>query len=626
MAVHDPDATPRASRVMNPNWSDDNTSQSSQIAIGKSRRFSLRSISGSLSSLWGKESLPRSHTTTDQDSPSYGCTSSSTGHSSHHADLRPAQKRFPIDGEDKSSTVRSYPSSVSHRPFNRYKTGRTAYDRTLFTEHPDRSRQFAQPQALQRKSRRSHAARVPLHSNPNRGIFRRVLSKVMASNDNLPNGIPHDENLPVESPSRFRTGRPVVPHVASLNSILAPGVVETGGPSNAYNGTLDQHHAPPGRPSQSSDRSAETVATSPHPSMLDLSRYHNVHHWNPLQAPPPSPSERPPSISASERSAIRRGMTSIDGTQIPLLTAIKIESQAFKAREDVPKNYRATAYAIFNITTLKQNALLATEEYQPMANYPGSLLDIEIQTQISGPGIKLGDMGAKRYPMLNTGDCCAIVVRIGIREDSLASRLSTSLRSRNGNHDKSTSAVLIDHFLDVLKMDNNRHNEPVVVTAIIKYRHNFLPETTVLETRSSCTIKTFDDTRIETAFQAARRGKARAQGPESITNSSDDLSLDRPLATSVVRALDPGVDAVNMVTIERVAGQKCPSIPPADALRLIEDYRVAFASATDHPDLASLEDFYSKALSGECVVPGARSLRHRARGVIKKLSPRKATS
>ena len=261
-----------------------------------------------------------------------------------------------------------------------------------------------------------------------------------------------------------------------------------------------------------------------------------------------------------------------------------------------------------------------------MQNYPGTLLDVEIQTQLSGPGVKLGEMGAQRHAILNTGDCCAIVVRVGIREDSLASRLSTSLRSRNGSHDGSTSAVLIDHFLDVLKMDNNRHNEPVVVTANIKYRHNFLPETTVLETSASCTIKPFEDSRMETAFQAAKRGKARAQGPESIINSSDDLSLDAPVATSVVRALDPGVDAVDMVTIERVAGQVCPSIPPADALRLIEDFRVAFASAAHNPDLECLEDFYSKALVGDRVVPGARSLRHRARGVIKKLSPRKATS
>ncbi|KAI1616113.1 hypothetical protein EDD36DRAFT_461007 [Exophiala viscosa] len=450
----------------------------------------------------------------------------------------------------------------------------------------------------------------------------------MASNDNLTNGNPHDENLPVgDSPSPSHTNRNGFPNVASLNSILASGSVETGEPSNAYQGTPNQHHARSGRLSQVSNSSAATSATSP-TSVFSLPsgrQYHNARNTNPLYAPPPSLHERPPSISASERSAIRRGVTSIDLARIPLLTAITVDSQAFKAHEDGPK-YRATAYAIFNITALKQNPLIATEGYQPMQNYPGTLLDIKIGTEISGPGIKLGEMGAQRYAMLNTGDCCAIVVRIGIREDSLASRLSTSLRSRNGNLEKSTSAVLIDHFLDVLKMDNNKHDEPVVVSAIIKYRHNFLPETTLLETRASCTIKTFENTRIETAFQAAKRGKARARGPESIINSSDDLSLDAPLATAVVRALDPGVDAVDMVTIERVAGQKGPSIPPTDALKLIEDFRVAFVSAADNPDLGSLEDFYSKALAGDRVVPGVRSLRHRARGVIKKLSPRKATS
>lgn len=99
MDMEDLDATPRVLRVVNPESSGDSACETSQIITEKGRRFSLRSISGSLSSIWGSESTSRSHTELSQDLSSRGCSSFSSLLTANRTNSLELQQRFPIDGE-----------------------------------------------------------------------------------------------------------------------------------------------------------------------------------------------------------------------------------------------------------------------------------------------------------------------------------------------------------------------------------------------------------------------------------------------------------------------------------------------------------------------------------------------
>lgn len=114
MVWKDLDATPRVLRVRNPDLSEAEASLSSRNTSAKTRSFSIRSISGSWSSIWGRESTSRSHTDFSQGSASYGCVPFPSLLSNHHTAIQHPHKRFPIDGESKVRS--SYPfSDVSRR-------------------------------------------------------------------------------------------------------------------------------------------------------------------------------------------------------------------------------------------------------------------------------------------------------------------------------------------------------------------------------------------------------------------------------------------------------------------------------------------------------------------------------
>lgn len=291
-----------------------------------------------------------------------------------------------------------------------------------------------------------------------------------------------------------------------------------------------------------------------------------------------------------------------------------------------------------------ESDLLSLPPYHLMNNYPGHLLHLDCQVYISGPGIKLLEMGPATREQLHLGDSWVKIVHLGIKETSLASRLSTSVRSKTSNspassHDKSASLSIIEQWLDVLKMDNRKKNEPVVVSAVIKYRHSFMPATTWLETRTSCTVDVSAQTNSEAAMNKARKGKAKARNSAEMDSSeSYRIYNGDPFQCSlvggvVVRALNPGRDNLRLYSIASNLAPNQANIRPVDALRLLHELRDSFGYGHDHYigiDLLALTDYYQKELEKEShtthsteATAIARSVRRHAQIMVKKLSPQK---
>jgi len=402
----------------------------------------------------------------------------------------------------------------------------------------------------------------------------------------------------------------------------------------SLNGSMGNSRSIPSRQSgRGTGVSRSTAATSIDSAFASRFVDYGQPSPNPLNAPPNSLdlSRRPPTVDPS----------STHGTPVPGVAAIKVEALSFCVFDKDPK-YSATGYAIFDVTAINQNNLcnenagiafnpLSTAQYQAdpslppppyylMNNYPGRLADLTIETSVSGPGIKLVQMGLQHLYSLKVGGRWVTIVHLGLKENSLASRLSTSIRSRENKssvkgHEKSPSLSLIDQWLDVLKMDGRNKNEAVVVTAVIKYRHAFMPANTFLETRAECSVNMFRGTKQELA--------------PSRQNSTEDLLRNSPIASAILQGLHPGDNRVKLVSIERAPQEAYPRIPPVDALTLIQNFREVFASAPEQNilfDLAGVETFYRQAHKIECEIVAnkpTRSLRQRAKTVVNKLSPQK---
>lgn len=332
----------------------------------------------------------------------------------------------------------------------------------------------------------------------------------------------------------------------------------------------------------------------------------------------------------------------VSDARVPVIAALNIETSTFTIFGQNAK-YGATAYAIFDMSVDKQNALSTAPSvndasvpagpYRLLDNYPGNLANLEIQTSISGAGVNLVEIGVPKVTRLNVGNRWIYMVHVGVKENSLASRLSTSVRSKEN---KSLPISIIDQWLDVLKLDNRKKTEPVTVTVVVKYRHNFMPATTTLETRATCAIKLVSEHDPASALEAAKRGKARARDsqdfeqPASPSLSTDDLLRYMAIANTIVHGLDPGLNSIKLNSIERVADAIRPTVHGVDALRLIHDFREVFGFASDQYvglDLANLEAYYRRLHANQDVatepITFAHSLRQRAKTVVNKLSPPK---
>ncbi|KIW53520.1 hypothetical protein PV05_09086 [Exophiala xenobiotica] len=627
MVWKDLDATPRVLRVRNPDLSEAEASVSSRNTSAKTRSFSIRSISGSWSSIWGRESTSRSHTDFSQGSASYGCVPFPSLLSNHHTAIQHPHKRFPIDGESKPLTSRSDASSISRLPSTHHTihNHKTACRPISSIHRPDK--RLAKPLALLEQSEPSLRIRKTSLSKPNpKGIFRRVFSRVMASNTNLPADLPHDDELPITEPLPSQPlMRPVMANYPSINGMLGSHRLETG-ESSTYaacrpplnNATTEILS---GRTSPNTVMSNRTQATSysgmfrnPGPQFYELL------NPNPLLVPPPSIYSGPPSISASKASLIRQELTKFNGARLPSIGALNVETYSFAVLENASR-YRATAYAIFDIAAYEQNAFhyhssvnphIPGPPYSVVQNYPGFLRDLSIDISVIGPAVKVTHIGLPSLSYLNNLDRWVVVVYLKINDTSLSSRLSTSMRSKEqsvSRSERSPAMALVDHFLDVLKTD--KEDEPVVVSAVIKYRHAFLPTDTKLETRAAMAI----DVRAEVETGAMK---------QAVCADYNEV------ATAILSVLDPGLDDLVLSTVRPSSHQQYPVIAAADGLRLLQDFHGLFGFGNAgyvNLDLGALEGYYLDAVKDE---PSARksaslvrSLRLGARTVVKKLSPKK---
>lgn len=488
----------------------------------------------------------------------------------------------------------------------------------------------------------------------------------MATNGVLPNGISYGEHRE-DSPPDNATAAPAVRPPVTLGDLTSHDTLALGGFANGAfrnhslsNGVMidgvvhDLRDFRSRISSRSSQPSPETGPTSFDSTFVDRIEP------NPLRAPPNTRSGSSPNTRAGSRasrySRVYAGPSSpsqlfptrVVRNPLPAIAALKVDAFTFTVFGRHPK-FGVSAYAIFDVTALRQNPFLDGQRsvFPPMPpppyrltnDYPGNLIDLEIESFISGAGLKLAEIGSSKIETLYVEDHWVIVVHVGVKENSLASRLSTSVRSRQSttprqSEDKYSSFSLIDQWLDVLKMEKKKKNEPVIVTAVVRYRHCFLPDDALVETRASCTIKMQPESSLDSALEAARQGPAPHTDAATIgsefSNSTEDLLRHATMGSSIVRALDPGHNSVRLTTVERKNGQVYSDIRGSDALRLIEDFRAAWGFAAEHYcayDLAALEAYYRQAHARESPPTEtptlARSLRRRAKSMVSKLSPQK---
>lgn len=188
--------------------------------------------------------------------------------------------------------------------------------------------------------------------------------------------------------------------------------------------------------------------------------------------------------------------------------------------------YPATAYVNFEISAIAYNdTATATTRKRPNATdtrqvCDGYVYDLTIKPTVSGPGIILKQYGDLIRPQLSTGDRWILVLHVGIKDTSLASRLSTSFRSLGGRLGRISNVEVINRWLDVLQRDtaatSGSRQQPLEVSATVEFRHSLLPPSTILSHQCS----------IEIAMTAADMERAKAEGVK-LGDVSDDEDEER---------------------------------------------------------------------------------------------------
>ena len=293
--------------------------------------------------------------------------------------------------------------------------------------------------------------------------------------------------------------------------------------------------------------------------------------------------------------------------RLPAVTSLKVTTSSFVVGEDVGR--KPCAYVIFDMTCWPQNAaqekLRVCQRGPPDAqldNEPGHLDGLQIAITIDGPAIKLFEVGSPSCQTLGVNDRWVVVVKLGLEENNLAVKLANSARSRS---EKSTSLALIDQFLHRLETDNKR-SEPVFVRAVIRGRHAFLPEDTLIETGAICCVGSLTTTSLSTI----------------LANSA--------LTTSIIHALDPGPGHyIHLTAVTRPERQLCIDFPAGEALTLLEDFHFVFGNAIPRSidiDLAKFDAYYyhkrNTALRS-VKTSGLRKSLHRVKAAMSKLSLKK---
>jgi hypothetical protein len=274
---------------------------------------------------------------------------------------------------------------------------------------------------------------------------------------------------------------------------------------------------------------------------------------------------------------------------------------AFVVGEDMGR--KPYAYVIVDVTCGLQNALQEQQRLSrrgPLAthldNDPGYLDGLHITVDVNGPATVVYEVGAPQCQTLRVNDRWVVMIKLGLKENNLAARMSSSVRS---------SLALIDQFLQTLEIDSKK-SEPVFVHASIRYRHAFLPENTTLETRAVCPVGSL------------------------MTSSSTTALINGALSASIIHALNPGPSSyLHLTSITEPKSQLYIDFPANEAMTLINDFRLVFGEAIPRPvqiDLANLDAHYYHAENTQSTPKKPSTVRkslRRARAAVSKMSLKK---
>ena len=230
---------------------------------------------------------------------------------------------------------------------------------------------------------------------------------------------------------------------------------------------------------------------------------------NPLVAPP-KPFERPvATITASDPTLPpdEARVTSLDGAATPpsnptptTIAGLNIKTESWTVFNAHPK-YHATAYVKIDVTCVPQSGGVPCPIPLPTYTNPGILQDLALELSLEGPGITLSHYGHLAYPVLKPSCHWINLIHIGIKDTSLASKLTTSFRSLGRSASRSagrlgryTNIDLINKWLHVLESDDAQHGanvgrEPLILNATVRYKHSLLPKSTLLKDKTSCRVK-----------------------------------------------------------------------------------------------------------------------------------------
>ncbi|EXJ57351.1 hypothetical protein A1O7_07698 [Cladophialophora yegresii CBS 114405] len=286
--------------------------------------------------------------------------------------------------------------------------------------------------------------------------------------------------------------------------------------------------------------------------------------------------------------------------RLPAIAVPVVTMSAFVVGEDI--GLAPYAYVIVDVTCGLQNALQEQQRLSqrgPLANQldndPGYLDGLHIAFDIEGPATVVWEFGAPHCQTLRINDRWVVMIKISLKENNLAARMSSSVRS---------SLAMIDQFLQTLEIDSKK-SEPVFVHAIVRYRHAFLPENTTLETRAACQVG-------------------------SLVITSAITALTKTLSTSIIHALNPGPGSyLHLTSITEPTCRLYFDFPADEAMTIIKDFRLVFGDAIPRSvqiDLANLDAHYYHAQNSQSTPKKPSTFRkslHRARAVVSKMSLKK---
>lgn len=204
------------------------------------------------------------------------------------------------------------------------------------------------------------------------------------------------------------------------------------------------------------------------------------------------------------------------------VAALHLKASTWTVFGTHPK-YSATAYVNIELVCGKHQECKIVTSEQELAQCPtreqpaGHLRDLSLETTITGPGILIKQYGHPKRPSLAPGERWLVVHHIGIRDTSLASKLSTSFRSLGGRLGRLSNMEMINHWLDVLRKDTEQADssrERPQVSVRVEFKHNLLPSTTLLVEERSIELAMIEDETEGTRLEGVRLDHAEEQEDE----------------------------------------------------------------------------------------------------------------